>query len=300
MKTKLITIIVFTFSLNAFCQYRPMLEDGNTWHTYHYFEGAYNNNYTIEGDTIINDALYKKLIPMFNYTEDLILLREDTINKKVYEYIQMWGGDYYEESLYDFDADVGDTIYVKGHGYDLDYLILDSITNSVYYFDVVTDISFNNPKVYYFSNNTIWIEGIGSLTGLLTSTYEWQGGAWGDVVLLCKFDSLNNLNYHFDYFENDNYFCEGPEFAISEYNTDNKITIYPNPSNGFLQIDFEVNYNESIRIELFDCVGNRIMVDETNSNQQYELDIQKLNTGIYFLQFHSEDKLIGTEKLIKN
>jgi len=294
MKTKLLTIIVFTFSLNAFCQYKPMLGVGAKWHTVDGGVELYNNTYTIVKDTILDGLNYYEITDLHNEGGTTpILLREDSINRKIYlKYI----GE--EKLLYDFSMNIGDTInyFVFNDGYN--EMTLDSITNNLSSPDsnyITINIQIENPKIFHFSNGIKWIEGIGSVINPL-------GGfdyLVGHNELLCHFDSIGNWNYHINYNEDDSY-CIRPGLSLTEYNIDNNITIYPNPSSGFLQIDFEVNKNENLRIEIFDCVGNRIMVSETNSSRQHKLDIQKLNTGFYFLQFYSERKLIGSEKLVKN
>lgn len=294
MKTKLLIIIFFTFSANAFSQYKAMLGLGAKWHTNHIFFGADNETYTISKDTIINDTTYYQITESWtNPFSAPILLREDTANRKVY----LKYSNNEEKIIYDFSMSVGDTINSYNFSIGYSEMILDSISSNLTTFDsnfTLPSIFIENPKIFHFSNGVKWIEGIGSLGGPLGSTIGWDGLD----MLMCHYDSANNWNYHF-YYSQDDPLCEGPEFAILEYNNDNNITIYPNPANDFLQIGFKTSNNESIRIELFDCIGNRIMIDETNSSQQHELEIQTLKNGIYFLQIYSDDTLIETKKIIK-
>lgn len=293
MKTKLLTIIVFTFSLNAFCQYKPMLGVGAKWYTVEGGVELYHNTYTIVRDTILDGLKYYEITDLGNEGGTTpILLREDSINRKIH---LKYGGD--EKLLYDFSMNIGDTInaFIFNEGFS--EMTLDSITNNLPSPDsnyITINIQIENPKIFHFSNGIKWIEGIGALTRPIGSPYSMVG----HHQLMCQFDSIGNWNFHINYTQDDS-FCQRPGVSLSEYNKDYNISIYPNPIEDYLHINFEINNNENLRIELFDCVGNRLMVDETNSSQQHEVDIQKLNTGFYFLQFYSEGKLIGTEKLIK-
>ncbi len=77
-----------------------------------------------------------------------------------------------------------------------------------------------------------------------------------------------------------------------EVQTYYKVKVYPNPTNGILNIKTDL---EIVNVEVFDILGQQIL-----SSQQRELDIRHLNDGIYILNVRNENgELIRTEKIMK-
>ena len=82
----------------------------------------------------------------------------------------------------------------------------------------------------------------------------------------------------------------------------NSVSIYPNPTNGQLQI---TNYELRIEnIEIFDMMGKCVATVETGratSLQQTTttLDLSSLPTGVYFIRIQTENGVI-TQRIIKN
>ena len=71
----------------------------------------------------------------------------------------------------------------------------------------------------------------------------------------------------------------------------NKLNFYPNPTEGIILFN---NYNEPFDLIIYDIKG-RIVVEHNNYSSQ-ELNISKLNAGIYFMQINN----LYTQKIIKN
>lgn len=77
---------------------------------------------------------------------------------------------------------------------------------------------------------------------------------------------------------------------------DNYISIQPNPANGMVKI--LVKNSSDFQMQLVDVNGHILILQKMNS-QLTEVDISKLEKGIYFIRIQSED-FIGTKKLIVN
>jgi len=79
------------------------------------------------------------------------------------------------------------------------------------------------------------------------------------------------------------------------------VTIYPNPTNGLLNIEWKGNDNSTAVISLFDLTGKQIInqkVSETSSIGQ--IDITGLANSTYILQIISEDaKLKKDFRIVK-
>jgi hypothetical protein len=74
----------------------------------------------------------------------------------------------------------------------------------------------------------------------------------------------------------------------------------PNPSAGQFIIDFRGEINGEYRIRMVDLLGNAVMPERrlnTIESRSVSLDVQHLDSGIYFLVF-SDGKSIWKEKLI--
>jgi len=79
--------------------------------------------------------------------------------------------------------------------------------------------------------------------------------------------------------------------SVSEYNITNQLNIYPNPSLGSLNISTELPID---KVEIYDVFG-KLLLKEFNT---IHINIEKLNSGIYFVKIYSDSK-IGTKKIIK-
>lgn len=62
-----------------------------------------------------------------------------------------------------------------------------------------------------------------------------------------------------------------------------KITVFPNPSTGIFEIQFEEKNNTIISIEVYNLEG-RLLYDEIPSKDNYSVDLSDLNVGIYLLK----------------
>jgi hypothetical protein len=82
-------------------------------------------------------------------------------------------------------------------------------------------------------------------------------------------------------------------------NTDSNITVYPNPTNGELQVtSYELQVTN---IEIFDVFGRKLLLPQlsiVNSQLSIKLNISHLQSGIYLLAIKTESN-IYYEKIIK-
>ncbi len=146
--------------------------------------------YTINDTTMYHDTLFYELY--LNESSSAHYLREDTIEKKVY-YRQFFH--YPEELLYDFSMEVGDSITF--HGYTDYYWLLQ--TKQIETF-------FGKDRLVYYLQGTwttdrpyvIWIEGVGSLAGILKSNANPSLSYMGATELNC-YHYNNELLYHSDF-----------------------------------------------------------------------------------------------------
>ena len=106
------TILMFTFCVflwtSGNSQYHAALKDDSQWYTYHISQVYYNDLFYIYGDTTINNIPYKVITNSnFMGSDYISFYREDTINRKIYEYFE--GNELLQ---YDFNLLVGDTFWL--------------------------------------------------------------------------------------------------------------------------------------------------------------------------------------------
>lgn len=89
--------------------------------------------------------------------------------------------------------------------------------------------------------------------------------------------------------------CINVSFVAVEENSMEDFTIYPNPTNSTVNIQFE-NFENSADLKIITLSGQTVInqkIDQLNSEKVMSLDVSNLKTGIYFVKVGNH-----TEKLI--
>lgn len=297
----ILVLTIFGLSLSSYSQYNQTLKENSEWYTYSWFEISYNTAFHIIGDSVINDTTYKKLgsfptgQPPSNFHIDLV--REDSVSKSIYRRAN--GIDYL---MYDFTLEPGDTFSIKRmDGGFLHNLLLDSITNTVYNnTGNLLETNIDNMRVFYFHDpeftyidNVIWIEGIGSLTGLIYSDLSWNGGNNGET-LLCHYNELGIRDFHFIYNE-EPFPCQSV-VGINEIETENKIKISPNPSMTGI---FKLGGQDIKSVSCYNSVGKLISNTDFDNNETITIDLSNNPNGVYFIRVLFMDKTLTFNKIMK-
>jgi phosphatidylserine/phosphatidylglycerophosphate/cardiolipin synthase-like enzyme len=90
--------------------------------------------------------------------------------------------------------------------------------------------------------------------------------------------------------------CTLPFTLYSEVNLIEKsnetLSIYPNPTNGLLTLDFQEKSNEDITIKVYSSTGALLQTTKLSAkNGTFSLNLAVNNTGIYFLSIQNETKI---------
>jgi hypothetical protein len=91
------------------------------------------------------------------------------------------------------------------------------------------------------------------------------------------------------------------ELNINESTFEN-FAVWPNPSNGSINLTLKPSSNKNIQVSLYDLKGSRVYVEEFESNGvvfKKSIDFNTLNAGMYFIKV-SSDGINKTNKLIIN
>jgi hypothetical protein len=311
MKKHLIIIFLLFLVINVNSQnYQELIKDGNKWNVLCEMLATCNCGFaktyslTLVNDTLIGELNYKKLMCETIDVENTstvyaAAIREDTANKKVYVRYP----DKDEELLYDFDPNIGDTIFVRDITNDEKVIrfVKDVGDNTMNGYDgkqvTVSDttyiIGYNRPNNSYYTTkdesfSDVWYEGIGSLKSLIELGHiDTFAESIDNLELLC-FWNYDNLIYH-------NYRPEcvyAYVFAgIEEISNDQKINIYPNPTKGELTIDSDLGISN---IQIYDVKGNAII-----ETKQKSINISGLSKGMYLVKVHTISNEVKRYKIIK-
>jgi hypothetical protein len=102
-----------------------------------------------------------------------------------------------------------------------------------------------------------------------------------------------------------NYFCPRimRQLQVGNYqalslseNSQNVLDVYPNPSNGWLYIN---GLKAGADVEIMDVSGKLVARRQVDVNNNI-VDVQQLNSGMYFIRISSSDGFIKSGKFIKN
>jgi len=96
--------------------------------------------------------------------------------------------------------------------------------------------------------------------------------------------------------ENHKLFFSEKVLSVEENQLEKVISIYPNPSKEFVNIDVKSNSIEIYEVSIIDFQGRIIC---NNLNDFKTIDISKLSKGIYFVKVVSKNKTSITKKIIK-
>lgn len=85
--------------------------------------------------------------------------------------------------------------------------------------------------------------------------------------------------------------------GIAQYGAmQNAVSVYPNPSNGELNV--KVNDHENVAMEIYNAVGQKVFSRQLKSAET-QIDVSNLSRGIYQVRVVKENAAVYTAKLIK-
>lgn len=273
--------------------YDPIVDTNKVWSNIYWSYPFYKSTHFIKfsGDTVINSKYCKKIFQSdeeeqtnwYHYEIGVYkYIREDSI-KKVY----LVSADGNEYLIYDFSVNnINDTAMFSG----LTPLLVGLI-------DTVLISNILRKRIYLYREGDIfepeyceiWIEGIGSSCGILYS------GEFGIVGTGHEFLCLT---------ENDTLIYQNPEYSSCYIMTEIEdagncivdIQIYPNPLKTYLSVIINNDAEDNYYLSLYDLTGKHLMSHRIKKST--EIDISKLNPGIYLYRITSTNDIIKTGKII--
>ncbi len=299
LKKLILLTLITIISISSFGQsYVKTLSNVNKWSLFYSFESAWTTQYQTIGDTLLFGKTYRQVyygIGGLNMQKSYFLIREDTVNRKIYIVPRIsLLYDTTEYLVYDFSKGVGDTITV----FQPYYAFKDA--SSAFSF-VIDSISFlpniTNYPVFYLSNvipNTypyylVWVEGIGSMAGIENNCSMWN---YAEInSLICAYqDTVQTLYYIPQMQQAHN--CDIGWINIETENI-NMVKINPNPTFDKITI---TGIKKALTLKLFTSCGIKIKDFIIENN---EVNLTELKAGIYIVMLYDNNVLIARQKLVK-
>ena len=297
-----IILLLGIFTTNAQEEnYHPLVQEGKMWsvldaiYVFNPGDGPAWYTYTTQkfmfyGDTVINEKEYKKMYislkenPIFPHDWSLHSFMREDENKKVWQLKSSYWGDLWEELLYDFSLEIGDTVQSAANC----YVIVEDIADEIMHNGDVRKVfrfsknCFYEDDDYSFIMEDYWVEGIGSNYGLLIPFGSELTGGFYELLCFHENDGLIFFNEEYKT-------CYKSSVGINTY--DNRINIFPNPTTNVFNIENIDNLN--IRaISIFNIQGQMIRQYDINSTQ---LDVSNISSGLYFIKIFTS----GGECIVK-
>jgi len=279
-KSILFLLLIAAISVGA-QKYHPLLNENKTWAiltSYWYIsEITTTTYYKLSGDTLINTDIYKKIKYsvdplMKNWYPSDILVREDSINQKVYLNNNVL--------LYNFSLKTKDTLKINTLW---SYCIVDTVKQITINGEVRKKIEFKN------WNNEFWIEGIGSSVSPFMPNEQHIAFDVDYKLLFVKENDktiYHNPNYSGDYY------LLGLGLNSIE-STDYKIKLYPQPAISELSVELP-NETTTAEYAVFNSLGQYMNSGYLTSNR-FKINVSNLNSGVYY--FTLKDKIhSGTQR----
>ncbi len=274
---------------NSQHDYRELVQGGKLWSTTE--TGTENiNNYRsywikFQGDTLINDLEYKKVLQVDDslYSDWYVngFIREDAATQKVYLYDSYSNEDML---LYDFSLEQGDSILTgNGESYaKVDTIIYEPFGNST-----------DTLKQIYFAWGGRWIEGIGSLWGVLEGLNAfYMTGAI--TKLVCYFEN-DILVYHNPDFET--CFPDSTTVSVSMFGNKKDIEVFPNPASD--KITINTPGSRIFEVEIYDLTGTCLYRKLNIETNRIDLNTDNLPKGLYILKIRDERDTISRKIVIQ-
>lgn len=289
MKTKLLILFLLSYTISYGHQYESLVVTNKLWSTlyesYQYPVFTQKTSFDkFSGDTLIGSHHFMKVFEakdslQQNYVE-LGYVREDTAHKVFFRNLH----DTTIFLMYDFNAHVGEYLIIWGQT-----LVVNTI-DSIYIYDhymrrFVLTPQFGGPQ-------EIWIEGIGSMYGLMRSGTSSTVGA--SYYLLCYFEN-SIIKYHRSGYSK----CYYDYVGINEPEPDKvSVSIIPNPVTSTSVLNIESKQEREYLLEIYSILGGTINTFVIPKTKQAYIHKSDYARGLYMYRLRADDSKVMVGKFV--
>jgi hypothetical protein len=80
----------------------------------------------------------------------------------------------------------------------------------------------------------------------------------------------------------------------------NKLSIYPNPATDNINLSFEQSHNKAMQLSIYNTAGQLVLSKPLNAyGDTYRVNIEFLQSGVYFVRLLSDNQIIFSSKFVK-
>ncbi|MFH1121019.1 MAG: T9SS type A sorting domain-containing protein [Bacteroidota bacterium] len=282
-----ITVMILLSSLTSMSQ--SFNDPGNQWNTRFSAGWSFYNTeiFRFSGDTMIMNTFYNKLYMTRDSTSGASWNYAGAIREwegRVYTYLP---GSFEEGLLYDYTLEAGDTAFIINDWCREPFPIVCVSTDSI-------GINGSNRKTLLFEfPYSQWIEGIGSLQGPIYSGIDYcVTDVYYDLLCYYNNDKLLYINPSANS-------CYETNVGIYNIVVDKKLTIFPNPSTGVLNLDI-VNSGKNLPVclEIRNSTGILVFHDLNYLDFGKSIDLSALPDGIYSVCIKNDDDSFAGQFII--
>ncbi len=305
---KLLTIVLLLPVFANGQDYHPFPEENAFWTVVEFDQQIWEWEtyiYTVKGDTAINDKPYKKIYRLNDIpnSKDTLwtlhnFMRQDTINKKIW-FIRHYQGETTEKLGYDFDVEIGDTVYLPAFDY---ANIGDSIFEVIDPGDDSTKLRNDEYRKNYFYSS---IDPFSDFSPFIIEGVGTQRTAFPNLLFYDPFHQ-SELICHIvngEYLYGPSPLPNECDFTVNigEEPVEINISIQPNPCKNNLLIIFFDNRNEHIEIQLCNIFGLVLIDQGLDANiTSYKMNTSNIPNGIYLLQLNSNSINYSTKIIVNH
>jgi 1,4-alpha-glucan branching enzyme len=94
--------------------------------------------------------------------------------------------------------------------------------------------------------------------------------------------------------------CAACIVNVEEIANANRVTIYPNPAQDFLQIEFAKAINKQANITIMDASGRMVVSQKITIAKRYTVDTANMTEGMYFIHLTTDDINYNQSFMVKN
>lgn len=146
---------------------------------------------------------------------------------------------------------------------------------------------------YTSANGTQWFQAFAVTVSMNTCI---QAG-----LVLSNYQSNNTISATFanvSVVQNRNNLVVAPAGTTPTAAVQTRINVYPNPTNGPVQIDLSGYAHQAVRIEVYDSYGHKLQTKNTD-NPAFNLDLSGYPSGLYFIRLNADGTPDRTVRLIR-
>jgi hypothetical protein len=253
-----------------------------------YYKTYYNR---FDGDTTINGVAYKKIWQAEDQNHSnwylFGFIREDSTGSV---FARTLSGN--EGLIYNFNLEVNDSVFIHNPFYGLEFTTHVSQIDTI----VIQPGGMSRKRItlaplYTGAENEYWIEGIGSVAGILWSGLHTFLLTGSNNDLSCHWQN-NNLVFNTNIFTN----CWVTTVSVDEQEEGEVLAIYPLPATSGSVIHFEGLPGNNYHFELWNMFGQKIQTQPISSGDKLVLAPFRLKAGVYIMVLLSDNQVVKSLK----